>query len=366
MYCPKCGKENPEGARFCMHCGADLSGYKVEISPKIEVSPKISVSAKAESGMTLKWKLKSEKFAEIEGLEWKLNGKLPVYEENDLAELGGKHFCPFCGNYDCLKKFRNREGEGINKVIELEGEEKEVYAIFNIYDCLACDKSFFGWIDEEDVLTEFERNFEFKDEKIPAYKNMIFCNIYHAKNIGLSSMPSLSFWEEKDGKKYPVYNNHSYPRVAFCPLCKRNAAYIKPVRTDSLEKKYYQGDDEDGFPIYESITYCTNVVKGGWDECLYSLCECKNCGKFLVTHGCKLKEGNVPPSLKQEWSTHIAFWIPKAYPMCEFCDNAIGHYACSVCGKRICKNCAVKEVVKKRRLLPDKTVKLCPNCAKEV
>ena len=41
MYCPKCGKENPEGARFCMHCGADLSEYKVEISPNIVVSPKI-------------------------------------------------------------------------------------------------------------------------------------------------------------------------------------------------------------------------------------------------------------------------------------------------------------------------------------
>jgi hypothetical protein len=42
-FCPKCGKENPEGARFCMHCGADLSGYKVEISPKIDVGPKIEV-----------------------------------------------------------------------------------------------------------------------------------------------------------------------------------------------------------------------------------------------------------------------------------------------------------------------------------
>ena len=44
MYCQKCGKENPEDERFCMHCGADLSGYKVEISPKIDVSPKISIS----------------------------------------------------------------------------------------------------------------------------------------------------------------------------------------------------------------------------------------------------------------------------------------------------------------------------------
>jgi hypothetical protein len=43
-FCPKCGKENPEGSRFCMHCGADLGGYKVEISPKIDVSPSIKVT----------------------------------------------------------------------------------------------------------------------------------------------------------------------------------------------------------------------------------------------------------------------------------------------------------------------------------
>jgi adenine-specific DNA methylase len=43
MYCPKCGKENPEDAKFCMHCGVDLREYKVEISPKIDVSPNIEV-----------------------------------------------------------------------------------------------------------------------------------------------------------------------------------------------------------------------------------------------------------------------------------------------------------------------------------
>jgi tetratricopeptide (TPR) repeat protein len=43
-FCLKCGKENLEDARFCIHCGADLREYKVEISPKIEVSPNISIS----------------------------------------------------------------------------------------------------------------------------------------------------------------------------------------------------------------------------------------------------------------------------------------------------------------------------------
>jgi tetratricopeptide (TPR) repeat protein len=43
MYCPNCGKGNPKGARFCMHCGANMNGYMVEISPNIEVSPNIIV-----------------------------------------------------------------------------------------------------------------------------------------------------------------------------------------------------------------------------------------------------------------------------------------------------------------------------------
>jgi len=54
MYCPKCGKENPEGARFCMHCGTNLEKAKVEISPKIEVSPEIKVSVpKNKSGINI-------------------------------------------------------------------------------------------------------------------------------------------------------------------------------------------------------------------------------------------------------------------------------------------------------------------------
>lgn len=65
MYCPKCGKENSEDAKFCMHCGADLSEYKVEISPKIEVSPKIDVSLDIEKLRDLKIPDKEEAIVEI-------------------------------------------------------------------------------------------------------------------------------------------------------------------------------------------------------------------------------------------------------------------------------------------------------------
>lgn len=142
MYCPKCGKGNPKDARFCMHCGADLSGYTVEVAPKIEVSPKISVSAKAEGGVALKWKLKPIGYAERGK-----HGKLPIYDEVDLAVLENKPFCPLCGNYDCLKPegkdfklstSKRAEEMGDAEIIfyaTLGGERKVCY-------CLACNKYF--------------------------------------------------------------------------------------------------------------------------------------------------------------------------------------------------------------------------------
>ena len=339
MYCPKCGKENQEDARFCMHCGADLSGYKVEVAPKIEVSPKISVSAKAESGVALKWKLKPIKYAKIEGV-----GKLPVYEEDTLAELEDKHFCPLCGNYASLKKLK--EIEGVYKVIE-KGEEKEVYAIYNLYHCLACDKKLLECIDEWIASTEFERNFEFKGEKIPAYKNVIFTHNFEDR---LKSAGFI-FWQETEQdafayefSKDPLYN------VAFCPICKRDRG-VKPVETYSWKEKHYVDEDENTYVI--NIRGHSNTVKGLGLEPSYnlSLWECELCGKFLVY-----------------FTSHPggrSYTYGFAYPMCEFCDNSGGRHVCSVCGKRICKDCAVTRVIKKRRLLPDKTIILCPNCAKE-
>ncbi len=32
MFCPKCGKENPNGTKFCTHCGADFENIGVVIS----------------------------------------------------------------------------------------------------------------------------------------------------------------------------------------------------------------------------------------------------------------------------------------------------------------------------------------------
>jgi uncharacterized membrane protein YvbJ len=44
MYCPKYGNENPEDARFCMHCGMDLKKYKIEsIEERLKTYRKVRV-----------------------------------------------------------------------------------------------------------------------------------------------------------------------------------------------------------------------------------------------------------------------------------------------------------------------------------
>jgi cell division protein FtsZ len=60
MYCPKCGKEIPEGSRFCIRCGADLRVYEADVSQKSEVSLKVDEneikgkSAEEKIGLALK------------------------------------------------------------------------------------------------------------------------------------------------------------------------------------------------------------------------------------------------------------------------------------------------------------------------
>lgn len=39
MFCPKCGKENPETGRFCRSCGADLGNVSAALSGKLPQAP---------------------------------------------------------------------------------------------------------------------------------------------------------------------------------------------------------------------------------------------------------------------------------------------------------------------------------------
>ena len=152
MHCPRCGKENPEDANFCMHCGADLREYKVEISPKIEVSPKVSAYAKAEAVPYPKWKPKVERYVEIKG-----KGKLPVYKR--FAEHEGKPFCPQCGNYDSLE-YISKVGE----IIKLS-DNKRMIVKHNLYRCLASACNKFCLREEEAKSFEIKEYVKIKGEK---------------------------------------------------------------------------------------------------------------------------------------------------------------------------------------------------------
>jgi uncharacterized membrane protein YvbJ len=39
MYCPNCGKQNEEGASFCIHCGKPLSGPEERAAPESPEPP---------------------------------------------------------------------------------------------------------------------------------------------------------------------------------------------------------------------------------------------------------------------------------------------------------------------------------------
>lgn len=57
MYCNKCGKHNPEGSKFCKHCGAEIikvsAEYKDDNLAQSEVKPSITESTeKAKPGFT--------------------------------------------------------------------------------------------------------------------------------------------------------------------------------------------------------------------------------------------------------------------------------------------------------------------------
>ena len=351
MYCPKCGKENLEGARFCMHCGADLSGYNVEFSPNINVSPKVSAYAKAEGVPYPKWKPKVEEYVKIKG------ESLPVYSR--FAEFDGKPFCPHCEAYDSLGE------EPILKTWHIEGRSVTIVE-YNVYRCLACGKKALTFRNREKYL-----------------------------------IPSISgyFWIYDTGK-VPVF--HAKPEI--CPECKipNTVKYIKkvalPKKSKLCEPKAFltwgildqwtevYGDEyiyyrchncESAFLVQESSEEClasTSPGEGmsysgfrgryGEDKIVEFLCQscfkepalrkdfssfkykCEVCGKILCEN-CVKSTGGI---LEHHYCPSCA-----SSRMCKICGKNVAEYTCSSCGKRICKDCAQGMLSKK-----------CPICGSKL
>jgi len=163
MHCPRCGKENPEGANFCMHCGADLREYKVKISPKIEVSPKIKVSPEIKVKPTIKkceeLSIFSNQKTHAEVLAYKQVRKpkvrehlvlektgevLPVYLElNDSDDPWNtplryaRASCPKCGGYRVMKALDEAKILTGRKKYNWRRLEYEIEC-YLLYECATC------------------------------------------------------------------------------------------------------------------------------------------------------------------------------------------------------------------------------------
>ena len=349
MHCPRCGKENPECSNFCMHCGADLREYKVEISPKIEVSPKIHAEAKAEGIPYPKWKPKPERYVGIKG-----EGKLPVYKR--FAEFNGKFFCPQCGNYDSL------ECESVLKTKHIEGNSVTIVE-YDVYRCLACDK----------------RSLIFRDSKqyqLPSVTKYLY--LYGVGKVPVTSdkpeicpnckEPAIKFKkytylltsrreEELLGKHYYEYYGYEYPYYV-CSSCGFG------ILVDSLEEKYVGRTQDTYHTKYSDIEHIIHghLNKGDIVEKLCQFCgeraavreegsieysyKCKRCGKILCENCVRIKRG----LFKYYYCPSCA-----SSRMCQVCGEYVANYICSSCGRRICKDCADGILSKK-----------CPYCGSKL
>jgi len=242
MYCPKCGKEIPEGSRFCMHCGADLSEYKVEVSPNINVSPKVSAYAKAEGVPYPKWKPKVENYVEIKG-----EGKLPVYER--FAEFNGKPFCPQCGNYDSLDNMGLR-GQIMNKRYEW------ILDKYTIYKCLACDKSC--------LISSGYYPFQ-------GYEILEIWSISKGDGFMWIISETFDFFGKAD---IAIFGLHNSPGLSICPICGKGSL----IKGEPKGKAYMYS------PIDVHHDKGTLTCSASLRE--YGTSECSNCKtKIFVEEG---------------------------------------------------------------------------------
>lgn len=272
MYCQKCGEKNLEDAKFCMHCGADLSGYKVESSPKI------SVSAKAEGGVALKWKQKPIKYAEIKGI-----GKLPVY--HDFVELEDKPFCPHCGNYGSLKWEKEKRD-----CMRYRSENDFIYigwpaTIYVVYEVL---KHGNGWAWNHYHL--FKCHACGSLSLLKAYADDPSVTDFHVQIL------ENVYLDLKDDGKTPIYSwiSEVYRETKYCspanPTCPMCGTDSKQVVSSLFRKK-----------MVKFGVCLTNYIA-------YDLWKCQACGFQFLTE--KEYTSKKPTSCK----VHI-------YPLCEVCEN---------------------------------------------
>ncbi|KAF5435423.1 zinc-ribbon domain-containing protein [Candidatus Methanophagaceae archaeon] len=314
MYCPKCGKENPEDARFCMDCGADLGGYRVVISPKI------SVSAKAEGGVALKWKQKPTKYTEI-----REKGKIPVFEKfiGQRTSRDGSprnspevYFCPQCGNYGSITLERGDEfivhdtfkEDNIMKVDIKKVDLRSVHEVlklgdewvwmgYNLFKCQACGTM----------------------SLLRSYDDFYICILKYVylDLKGIGKIPIYG-WVRADDHGNGKFHNSFIPACPTCPMC--------------------------GAEVSHSCSFVSGIKS-------YDLWKCAICNFQFLT---------ADRHYEEKTKSHAG----SVHPLCNVCGTRKADHHCYLCHKSICEKCAITRVIKKG-LFSKETVKVCPNCIKK-
>lgn len=353
MFCSKCGKENPGDARFCMHCGADLSEYKVEISPKIEVSPKISVSAKAEGGVALKYRPKEKKYAEIKG-----EGEVPVYDR--FPELEKNPFCPRCGNYDSLDYVGEKQ----------ELLKWEVNRYF-CYICHACGK--LSLIEKSTYIYSLNKVYELvkegknikiiqeKKEHGTQHGDVVVVNV---KTIFSNFEPLfIEKWKKAKADILRVkvkailddkYSTPGYGALhdTLCPLCQGNGM-LKGRGT----VYYYQGPQTLSSLLIQKSRYSY---------------QCTWCNSIILDTFCDENIGSTPDKCRDKFEVKVSainklleadIVLVNVKDACDMCKSGPYVTKCAKCDMKFCISCFDNEL-QRAGLLGKK--RICPECESKI
>lgn len=107
MFCPKCGKENYEEARFCQQCGFELYKIKLQTAPPDDSGRESLIkddkSPDLISSKTTKTKEPSEKIEPKSDTSFQTKESEPV-KKIDTEEKSYLDYCPRCNYFDSKHK----------------------------------------------------------------------------------------------------------------------------------------------------------------------------------------------------------------------------------------------------------------------
>ena len=405
MHCPRCGKENPEDANFCMHCGADLREYKVkvEISPKVEIKPKIHAEAKIDT--IPKWTPKAKFMLELKGKE------LPVYEK--IPEIPHKirpecFVCPEC------KSFGSINWSEDEKFVQIK--DNTAYECV-LCHCVSCEAEFVLVLETAKVNRTPSRIIYIGGiGEVPLYENPIFVEegeIWHdpplryekdrlpicPECLSMKTKPLTTYIDKEEGECHDFILIEGFGdegiegRVYECMNCGRKFATISAEFEDigfgsawGIDTKKLEEIKTKAKPIQKAAPFDASIKEGEvlpvypfeliiWkrsDIFPKFIAYCPNCGNFIkkesfIKHHFSCNKCGYNFYILGTLKENLYFVDEK--DICSYCGERIAEYRCEICNKPICYFCSetVEAVIKKGILKREKVRRIvCKDCAKKI